>query len=308
MPRTGTRSRTRGTDGEGSAPGRGGKGRPIWSGTLSFGLISIPVALAPAVRDSEGRVAFHLLDKRDMQRLRRELMCPVEEKVVDDPDQIARGVEVQAGQWVTVEDDELRAAAPKRSTTIEILDFVPLADIDPLYYDHPYLVIPGSALKPYRLLVDVLQDEGLAGIARFVLHAREHYTAIRVLEDQLCLITLRYEDELRTAEGLELGGEPEAKLVKSMLSAIGKLKGKFDPQQLEDDTNEKVIALIKRLQAEGTEPKTEARPAAKRSAAKSDDDLSAALEASVKQARASRSAAKQPAAKTATKRTRKRAA
>ena len=100
---------------EPKAAGRGGRGRPIWSGTLSFGLISIPVGLAPAVRDTEGRVAFHLLDSRDMQRLRRELYCPADNKVVED-DEIARGVLV-GDKWVTVTDDELRAAAPKRSTT-----------------------------------------------------------------------------------------------------------------------------------------------------------------------------------------------
>src|SRR5688572_33416730 len=119
------------------------------------------------------------------------MYCPADNKVIEDNDDIARGVQV-GEKWVTVTDDELRAAAPKRSSTIEILDFVPLDEIDPLYYDHPYQVVPGSALKPYRLLVEVLQEKNLAGIARFVLHAREHYVALRVLEEQLCLITLRF--------------------------------------------------------------------------------------------------------------------
>jgi len=265
---------------------RGGRGRPVWNGTLSFGLISIPVGLAPAVRDTEGRVAFHLIDSRDMQRLRRELYCPVDNKVVDDDD-IARGVQV-GDKWVTVTDDELRAAAPKRSTSIEILDFVPLGEIDPLYYDHPYLVIPGSALKPYRLLVEVLQEKELAGIARFVLHAREHYVALRVLEDQLCLITLRFQDELRTAEGVEAEGKAEITKVKAMLKELGKLKGAFDPALLADDTNEKVLALIEKLKSGAVESKETAKSAAKNAERKADLDLADALEHSIAQARAAR--------------------
>jgi DNA end-binding protein Ku len=286
--------------------GRGGRGRPVWNGTLTFGLISIPVGLAPAVRDSEGRVAFHLLDSRDMQRLRRELYCPVDNKVVD-ADDIARGVQV-GDKWVTVTDDELRAAAPRRSSSIEILDFVPLAEIDPLYYDHPYLVIPGSALKPYRLLVEVLKEKELAGIARFVLHAREHYVALRVLEDQLCLITLRYQDQLRTPEGVEIDAAAPAAHVKPLLTAIGKLKGAFDPTLLEDDTNEKVLALIEKLKSGGVESQAATKPAGKQATRKKNDDLAAALEASLSAAREKRSAAKTPARKTAAKKTTRRRA
>lgn len=286
------------------AAGRGSRGRPIWSGTLSFGLISIPVGLAPAVRDTEGRVAFHLLDSRDMQRLRRELYCPVDNKVVND-DEIARGVQV-GDKWVTVTDDELRAAAPKRSTSIEILDFVPLDEIDPLYYDHPYLVIPGSALKPYRLLVEVLQEKKLAGIARFVLHAREHYVALRVLEDQLCLITLRYQDQLRSEEAIEVDGKADTAKVKSLLTAIGKLKGAFDPALLEDDTNEKVLALIEKLKSGAAEPKSDAKSASKSAKRKADLELADALEKSLTQARAARGAAKKTARKPAAKKTTRR--
>lgn len=303
MPR---KAASKSTEASRGVAGRGARGRPIWSGTLSFGLISIPVGLAPAVRDSEGRVAFHLLDSRDLQRLRRELYCPVDNKVVEDPDDLARGVQV-GGRWVTVTDDELRAAAPKRSTTIEILDFVPLGEIDPFYYDHPYLVIPGSALKPYRLLVEVLCDRSLAGIARFVLHAREHYVALRVLEDQLCLITLRYQDQLRAPEGIAIEAKADSAQVKALVKSIGKLERPFEPELLEDDTNEKVLALVEKLRVEQAGPKTAARRTARKAAAKARDDLSEALEASVAQARAAR-AAKQPAAKTARKPAAKRPA
>jgi DNA end-binding protein Ku len=281
--------------------GRGGRGRPIWSGTLSFGLISIPVGLAPAIRDSEGRVAFHMLDSRDMQRLRRELYCPADNKVVD-ADDIARGVEV-GGQWITVSDDELRAVAPRRSTTIEILDFVPLGEIDPLYYDHPYLVIPGSALKPYRLLVEVLQEMNLAGIARFVLHAREHYVALRVLEDQLCLITLRYQDQLRTAEGVEIEGRADSMQVKALRREIDKLRSAFDPALLEDDTNEKVLALVEKLKSNAADSSVEAKPAARKTTRKANDDLTAALEKSIAAARAKRGAVKATESKPAAHKT-----
>ena len=310
MPRTAAAKKTTaGRTGTGKASakpdapkGAGrGRSRPVWNGTLSFGLISIPVGLAPAVRDSEGRVAFHLLDSRDMQRLRRKMYCPADNKMVDDGD-IARGVQV-GDKWVTVADDELRAAAPKRSSSIEIMDFVPLAEIDPLYYDHPYLVIPGSALKPYRLLVEVLKEKELAGIARFVMFAREHYVALRVLEDQLCLITLRYQDQLRPEEEIELDGKAETAKVKSMLTAIGKLKGAFDPALLEDDTNEKVLALIEKLRSGAAESK----PAAKSSRNKADEDLADALERSIAEARAARGA-RSPARKTAAKKTRRHAA
>jgi DNA end-binding protein Ku len=229
------------------------------------------------------------------------MYCPADEKVIEDNADIVRGVEVEPGKWITVDDDELRAAAPKRSSSIEILDFVPLADIDPLYYDHPYLVLPGSALKPYRLLVEVLADMQLAGIARFVLHAREHYTALRVLEDQLCLITLRYQDELRSPKELELQTKPAAADVRKLGAAIGRLKAGFDPGLLEDDTNERVMALIKELEAKGPQETKQTKATAKRGAKQAEEDLSEALEASVAQARKARSAAKPPARKTAPK-------
>lgn len=258
----------------------------MWSGTLSFGLIAIPIALTPAVRDADGRVSFHLLDARDGKRLRRRMYCPEHDKLVRNSE-IVRGAEVAPGQYVTVDDDELRAAAPERSETLEITDFVPLDSIDPLYFDRPYWVTPqGGAKKPYRLLADVLEEERMAGIAEFVLNAREHVVALRALDGKLCLLLLHYADEIRTPAGVAPeSAQADKRGVEQMLAAIRRLDGAFDRDELDDPHDEQVLAAVKKMAAQAD---TGAGKGAKAVAAKKSVATSAAKSAT-------KSASKSPA-------------
>src|SRR5205807_4784451 len=130
--------------------------RPIWSGTITFGLVNIPVKLHTAVR--EQRLSFHMLHDQDGVRLKRKMVCPKENKEIH-PEHIVKGYEIHKNQYVIVSPDDIQACGPKSTKTIEITDFVDLADIDPLYYDRPYYVLPqGAAAKPYRLLLDAMNS------------------------------------------------------------------------------------------------------------------------------------------------------
>jgi DNA end-binding protein Ku len=168
---------------------------PIWTGTVSFGLVAIPVSLVSAIKPS--RVSFHLLHDHDFGRLRREMVCP-EHEIAIPPDQWVRGHEEQPGKYVTISAEEIRSIAPKRSQTIEILDFVDIGQIPPLYYKKAYYLLPsgGGALKAYRLLAQALSEQNRAGIAQFVMRERELLVAIRAIEEMLCLFALYYYDEV----------------------------------------------------------------------------------------------------------------
>ncbi len=177
---------------------------PIWTGTVSFGLVAIPVSLVSAIKPS--RVSFHLLHDHDFGRLRREMVCPEHETAIP-PDQWVRGHEEQPGKYVTISAEELRSIAPKRSQTIEILDFVDIEQIPPPYYKKAYYLLPsgGGALKAYRLLAQVLSEQNRAGIAQFVMRERELLVAIRAIEEILCLFALYYYNEIAIKENLVPG-------------------------------------------------------------------------------------------------------
>src|SRR5690348_6989393 len=168
--------------------------RPVWSGSISFGLVNIPVRLFSAI--SEDRISFHLLHDQDHQRLHREMICPADGKQVH-PEHIVRGYEVDGGQFVVVRDEELEACSPQKSHAIDITDFVELDDIDPIYFDRPYYVLPqAGAGKSYRLLVEAMRRAKKVGIARFVLHDKEYLAALRVVEDAILLETMHFGDEV----------------------------------------------------------------------------------------------------------------
>src|SRR5512133_350726 len=166
----------------------------IWSGTISFSLVAIPVQLVKAVEP--GRVSFRLLHNKDYSPLSRRMFCPLEEKMVE-PDDIIRGYEIGPDKYITVTDDELESVSPERSRTIEISEFVELADIDPIYYDHPYYLVPAKGgEKAYRLLVEVMRRTHKSGLAKFVLGEREYFVALQSTGGALSLIVLHYSDEI----------------------------------------------------------------------------------------------------------------
>ena len=139
----------------------------IWSGTISFSLVAIPVHLVKAVEP--GRVSFRMLHSKDYSPLQRRMVCPQEEKPVT-PEEIVRGYEIAPGNYILITDDELESVSPERSRTIEIVEFIDMGEVDPVYYDHPYYLVPSKGgEKAYSLLVEVMQRTGKAGLARFVL-------------------------------------------------------------------------------------------------------------------------------------------
>ena len=226
-------------------------GRSLWSGTIGFGLVAIPVNIVPAVTSS--RASFHLLHDADHARLQRQMVCPKDDKPVEIGEMV-RGFEIEPDKYVTVTEKELESVEPKRSRNIDILDFVDANTIDPIYYDRPYYLTPTSAEKPYRLLVEALNKSKKVGIAKFVMHEREYVVALRSLGNALCLMTLRYGNEiLSNAEMKPRESKVAAKDLKMMEGIIKKMSRPFKASELQDDYNDKVKQLIERIKKkEGT--------------------------------------------------------
>jgi DNA end-binding protein Ku len=261
--------------------------RPIWNGAISFGLVSIPVKLYSATVDRS--VRFHQLDADTGSRVRLKRVRETDGVEVAYAN-IVKGYELASGRHVVVTDDELRALDPKASRTIDLLEFVDLESIDPIYYDSAYLLGPDPATaKPYALLLKAMTEAGKVGIATFVMRGKEHLCAIRPVGEKLVLSTMRYADEIRGAEEIEeLEAVSEAELsdkeVAMAEQLIAILEATFDPDRFEDHYREKVLELVSRKES-GDEGVVEAPEAA------DDDrviDLMAALRASVEGAKASR--------------------
>src|SRR5512135_2508434 len=170
----------------------------IWSGTISFSLVAIPVRLVTAVEP--GRVSFHLLHKKDYSPLTRRMVCP-KEGITVPRDEIVRGYEIAPDQYVLMTDEELESVSPERSRTIEIVEFIDIKEVDPVYYDHPYYLVPSKGgEKAYRLLVEVMRRTKKAGLAKFVLAEREYLVAVTSRDGALALTTLHYNEEILPGE------------------------------------------------------------------------------------------------------------
>ena len=174
--------------------------RAMWSGAISFGLVSIPVKLFNAV--SRKSVSFNQLDGRTGSRVRQKLVSAADGEEVG-RDHILKGYAIGPDQYVTVSEDELASIMPAAQRTIDLEEFVDLADIDPVFYDSAYYLVPDkAAVKPYALLVDAMEQAGKVGIARFVMRSKEYVAALRVREGKLVLNTMVYADELNDVSDL----------------------------------------------------------------------------------------------------------
>jgi DNA end-binding protein Ku len=225
----------------------------FWSGTISFGLVTIPVSLYAATRNSPGTSLRSLAP--DGTPLRREYVCPRDERPLEG-DELARAYELDDGELVVVTDEELDALAPEASHEIELQRFVDRAELPPLLFERPYFLLPGSgSSKPYRLLVQVLEATGRAGIATFVMRGTQHVVAI-VAEDQLLRAqTLRFVSQLRTPEAIGLPSPPESIDEARVGRWLAKIReheaDELDTSELEDDTHARIVALAERKLAEG---------------------------------------------------------
>lgn len=266
----------------GTGPETAGQG--LWSGTISFSLVAIPVRLVKAVEP--GRVAFHLLHKKDYSPLKREMFCPEEEKLVP-PGEIVRGFELEPGRHVLITEEELESAAPERSRSIEIAEFIDLAEVDPVYYDHPYFLVPlKGGEKAYRLLAEAMGRTNKAGVAKFVLGDREYLVTVRSKDGALALSTLHYTDELlsdadfapKTRAHDDEEKERLKKCVKEMMSG-------FNPEKYSDGRRRRLLKILKKKakgKARVEAPEIEEEPA------EGVEDLVAALEESMRRIKHSR--------------------
>ncbi|HLO27205.1 MAG TPA: Ku protein [Geobacteraceae bacterium] len=246
----------------------------IWSGTISFSLVAIPVQLVKAI--APGRVSFRLLHDKDYSPLARRMFCPEQEKLVA-PDEIVRGYEIGPDRYLPITDEELASVSPERSRTIEIVEFIDMKEVDPIYYDHPYYLVPTKGgEKAYRLLVEVMARTNKAGLAKFVLAEREYLVAVKSMEGALALITLHYSDEILPYEDLApREGTIEAAEKSRMKRSITKMGADFDPGKYADERRKKILDLLEK-KAEETPP-VEA-PAAEEEEGEGPADLVAALE------------------------------
>jgi DNA end-binding protein Ku len=218
----------------------------VWSGTVTFGLVSIPVALMPANRPGGPR--FRMLGP-DGTPLARRWICSQEGTALDDGE-IVRGWEVRKGKYVVVTDEELEALEPKRSRDIELQEFVSCDDIDPLYFERGYYVVPtGGSTKAYTLLARIMEDTSRAAIATFVMHEREHLLALLATNGILRAELFRFADEIRTPEdvGLPEAKKAEAGRVAALRRAVDRLGAKaLDERLLEDEFGDGVAAAARK--------------------------------------------------------------
>jgi DNA end-binding protein Ku len=225
--------------------------RPIWSGTISFGLVSVPVRMFPATESKELR--FHFLDKKDLtpiayEKVRRDDREPV------DPDEIVRGFEIEKGRYVPLEDDDLDRLDVELTHSIDILDFVSLDEIDPVYFRKAYYLLPAEgAEKPYNLLVRALEETGRVAIAKVVIRNKQHLAAVRPYEGVLLLETMYYSDEVRKPQALD-GDLGKPRLQKAEVdmakSLVENLSDTFKPEKYDDRYRKELLDLIK-AKAEG---------------------------------------------------------
>jgi DNA end-binding protein Ku len=228
--------------------------RSLWTGSLSFGLVNVPVALYSAARDQD--IHFHQLHAKDGARIETRRFCAKEDKEVAYED-IGRGYELDSGKQVVLTDDELAAIAPRKTRTIEIQSFVDAADIDPIMYDHPYWLVPtGESEGPrraYRLLVEAMGDADRVALGRFVLRTKEYLVAVRVRDGLLALTTMLFADEIRPTKGIAPGGrKPDAKAVDQAVQLIEALSDDFDASAYKDEYRERLRAVIKDKEKGGT--------------------------------------------------------
>lgn len=215
----------------------------LWSGTISFSLVAIPVQLVRAVEP--GRVSFRLLHSTDYSPLVRRMLCPGEDRIVP-PNEIVRGYELEPEKYLVITDEELESVSPERSRTIEVVEFIDLPDVDAIYYDRPYYLVPlKGGEKAYRLLVEAMRRTNKAGLAKFVLSDREYLVAIKSTGKALALITLHYREEiLSDAELLPKESAVDAKEKSRLKSGIKKMVTPFSPEKYADVRRGKIVALL----------------------------------------------------------------
>lgn len=263
--------------------------RPVWKGSLSFGLVSIPVHLYPGERREE--LSFDLLDKRDMAPVGYRKINKRSGQAVA-KDDLVKGYKLESGEYVIVDEEELRRADPEKTQRIDFEAFVELEEIDPAYFDKPYYAEPAArADKAYALLREALSRTGKAGVGRMVMRTREHLCAVFPTGPLLTVNVLRFSHELRSAAQLRLPpmdlkalrvSEAELRMAERL---IHDLAGRWRPDRFQDEYRDRVLELIRRKAETGV---VEAAPVPKEEGVAPPSDIMALLKRSVAQAQTSK--------------------
>jgi DNA end-binding protein Ku len=255
--------------------------RALWTGSLSFGLVNVPVQLLSAARDLDYH--FHELHEKDKVRIEQRRFCSKEDIEVLF-EEVAHAYDLD-GKQVIVTDAELASVEPRKTRTIDIEAFVELADVDPIYFDHPYLVAPAGesegTLKAYRLLVQVMARTERVALGRFVMRTKEYLAALRVRDGGLTLSTMLFHDEVRPTKPIPTGGKkPTKKQLDQAVALIEALSTDWDPSRYKDCYRERLRRVIesKRKRRKIEVPDAEAEPAPA-------PDLMAALERALENVR-----------------------
>jgi DNA end-binding protein Ku len=270
--------------------------RSIWSGSISFGLLNVPVKLYSAV--ARRGIALNEIRESDNSRVKHRKVAEGTDEEVS-KEEIVKGYKLAEGRYVVLSNEEMEALRPEKSRSVDVLDFVDIGEIDPMYFNSPYYLGPAAgAEKAYSLLAAAMESSGKAAIARFVFRNKEHLAAIRSSEGVLTLTTMRFADEVVPAAELEDAfPEKQGKVAKKEQQMaeqlIDSLSSKFDPSAYRDEYREELLALIER-KAEGKEIVASEAEAPKETKA---PDLMAALEESIAAVKEKKGAGPKPAPK-----------
>jgi DNA end-binding protein Ku len=225
--------------------------RSLWTGSLSFGLVNVPVQLFAATRDLD--LHFRQIHEKDGAPIEVQRWCEKEDREVP-YEEIGRGYERDRGKDVVVTDEELEAAQPEKTRTIDIEQFVDLADVDPIYFDHPYFLAPAGesegTLRAYRLLVEVMGRTERAALGRFAMRAKEYLALIQVRDGALALTTLRFHDEVRPTKGIDQAGgktaAPSRKELDHAVEIVEALAADWDPKRYKDRYRTRLQGVVTR--------------------------------------------------------------
>jgi len=220
--------------------------RPLWKGTVSFGLVSVPVELWSAIRDQT--IRFREVHVTDGSPVRHVKYCAAEGKPVD-PSEVGRAYEVEKGKLIRITDEELEDLEPEKTQTIEIESFVPREEVDPIRFDHPYYMVPGNdsvgTLRAYKLLVEAMTEGDLLALGTFVMRSREYLAAIRVRDGALALSTMHFPAEIRSPDAVPGPEEQaDAEAVKDAVAIVEELSTDWEPDSYQDQYRARLKKVI----------------------------------------------------------------